>query len=176
MLSCLVRPLPGRNLYGVCPLPLLYPVAIPSFLGTPRTEQGHEAIHSVNNRPDTSDEQIRDKQPYRLTLFSIAVLISLYPFLSQSFRTWAPSQIGEGKGHDGATCVTALPTNGGLSRLCVLLVVSTAMMLITFPPISYLNKPYYNSVWHFFALSTYNYITFAPTSPAQLASQPEASL
>lgn len=34
------------------------------------------------------------------------MLISLYPFLSQSFRTWAPSQIGEGKGDDGATYVT----------------------------------------------------------------------
>ena len=34
------------------------------------------------------------------------MLISLYPFLSQSFRTWAPRQIGEGKGDDGATYVT----------------------------------------------------------------------
>lgn len=93
----------------ICLLPLLYPVSILSFLGSPPTENKNEASHTpnLNKPPSTRDEQIHHKQPYRLTLFSIAVLISIYPFMSQSFRTWSPSQIGEGNGDGGATYVTA---------------------------------------------------------------------
>ncbi|GAB1320019.1 hypothetical protein MFIFM68171_10229 [Madurella fahalii] len=71
----------------ICLLPLLYPVTILSYSSIP------------------SVIDIQDKRVYRLCLFYIAVLASVYPFFSESVRTWAPTQIGESAGDGGVTYV-----------------------------------------------------------------------
>jgi hypothetical protein len=71
----------------LCLLPLTYPIIILSYPSSP------------------CDKDTRDKQAYRKCLFCIAVLASVYPFLSQSVRTWTPTQIGDGRGDGGVTYV-----------------------------------------------------------------------
>jgi hypothetical protein len=71
----------------VCLLPLIYPITI------------------LSSPPPPFAKDSRDKQAYRKSLFCIAVLASVYPFLSQSVRTWAPTQIGDGRGDGGVTYV-----------------------------------------------------------------------
>jgi hypothetical protein len=71
----------------ICLLPLIYPITILSY------------------PPPPCGEDTRDKQAYRKSLFCIAVLAYVYPFLSQSVRTWAPTQIGDGGGDGGVTYV-----------------------------------------------------------------------
>lgn len=68
--------------------------------------QGGRIKRKASNKSDKIDNDTHRKGSYRLTLFSIAVLLSLYPFFSQSLHSWAPTQIGEGRGNQGATYVT----------------------------------------------------------------------
>lgn len=70
-------------------LPLTYPIII------------------LPNRRSPCDKDTRDKEAYRKCLFCIAVLASVYPFFSQSVRTWAPTQIGDARGDGGVTYVDA---------------------------------------------------------------------
>jgi hypothetical protein len=72
---------------AVCLLPLIYPITI------------------LSASPSPFAKNSRDKQAYRKCLFCIAVLASVYPFLSQAVRTWAPTQIGDGRGDGGVTYV-----------------------------------------------------------------------
>ncbi|KAK4188156.1 hypothetical protein QBC35DRAFT_383296 [Podospora australis] len=80
----------------ICLLPLLYPIAILPF---------------------SPNRLIQTRTPYRLTLFCLAVVISFYPFLSQSIRNFAPTQVGAGNGEQGETYVTAAEW-AAVERLC----------------------------------------------------------
>ena len=71
----------------VCLLPLTYPITILSY------------------RQPPCGKGTGDKHAYRKFLFCIAVLAYIYPFLSQSVRTWAPTRIGHGRGDGGVTYV-----------------------------------------------------------------------
>lgn len=109
----------------ICLLPLLYPVAVLSFLSSTADDIGHQrdapptpeapstAAAGPKSEPCTRDcadspanpvpklstttphtpeenpqmEQITERNSHRLTLFSLCTLLSIYPFLSQSFRT-----------------------------------------------------------------------------------------
>ena len=107
----------------ICLLPLLYPVAILSLLGEEEQDAHSTSNFPITTSPPTPHSGKRDTQKpskpstpaasdisarntHRLTLFSIAILLSVYPFLSQSWHSWAPTQIGQGKGDHGATYVT----------------------------------------------------------------------
>ncbi|KAK4097836.1 hypothetical protein N658DRAFT_526761 [Parathielavia hyrcaniae] len=76
----------------ICLLPLLYPITILS-----QSESYSSTIPAIK---DT-----QSKQGYRLCQFCFAVLASIYPFFSESVRTWAPTQIGEGAGDGGVLYV-----------------------------------------------------------------------
>ncbi|KAK4221145.1 hypothetical protein QBC38DRAFT_429576 [Podospora fimiseda] len=71
----------------ICLLPLLCPVGLLPFLNTEKKDAKARASH-------------------RLTLFTITVILSFYPFLSQSIHAFAKTQIGEGNGEGGVTYIT----------------------------------------------------------------------
>lgn len=58
-------------------LPLLYPIA----------------LLTMNCR----DLRVSRRRNLHFLLFSLAVLLFCYPFLSQRIHTWAPTRIGKGK-------------------------------------------------------------------------------
>lgn len=73
-------------------LPLLYPIMI----GLP---EGAEMTPEKRYKRTLKDL-------YRLTLFDLVIILSLYPFFSQCVHNWAPTDIGEGNGPDGTTIIT----------------------------------------------------------------------
>ncbi|KAM7210423.1 hypothetical protein V8F06_014196 [Rhypophila decipiens] len=109
----------------ICLLPLLYPVAVLSFLSSPADCVNSPAnpIPNLSTTTPLSSEdgsrltQITQRTSHRLTLFSLCTLLSLNPFLSQPFRTWAPTQVGTGNGPDGGTIVNDVEWND-LSTIC----------------------------------------------------------
>ncbi|KAK1753854.1 hypothetical protein QBC47DRAFT_414784 [Echria macrotheca] len=54
----------------------------------------------------SSQSMSKDRHPYRLSVLHFTVVPSVYPFLSQSIRYWAPTTIGEYRGEGGETYVT----------------------------------------------------------------------
>ncbi|KAK3985863.1 hypothetical protein QBC44DRAFT_334264 [Cladorrhinum sp. PSN332] len=74
---------------ALCLLPLLCPIALLPF---------------VNTTTNNSDTKARTS--YRLTLWTITVIVSFYPFVSQSIRNFAQTQAGDGKGDGGGTDIS----------------------------------------------------------------------
>lgn len=80
----------------VCMLPLLYPLVL---LGWGKLT--HRGPHEKQQHTER-----RSKSKVRKLLFYLALVMFLYPFVSQCIHNWAPSLVGEGNAPGGTTWIT----------------------------------------------------------------------
>ena len=81
-------------------LPLLYPV----LMGFEKRKDAHQIGTPATRRADYNSN-LHEK--FRLVLFCLVTVLFMYPFISQCIHNWAPTDVGEGNGPDGATIVNS---------------------------------------------------------------------